>query len=114
MKTPRLINYLKRYWILLVLWLASSAAVWTNVTFLMLGTVLYVPFLALAAFLIALLIRNVFNTDTTDADSDSGRFAREWNEISVERRVTLTVVQILVYFLGTCLIAASIGIGRPS
>lgn len=108
MKIPNPINFVKRYWVLLVLWLAASVVAKFNIAFLYLGLIIYIPFLTLSAFLVGLLIRNVFNSETSDHDSDSGQFTREWKALPPEKRVTLSVYQLLVYFMGACLIAAAV------
>lgn len=108
MDAPRLIRFVRRYWILIVLWLCSLVVMVNNAVFGLVKTLVFVPTYALTAMLVALLIRNVFNVDTTDRDSDTGRFVQDWNDLDPKTRAELTVKQMGTYFLGVCLIAAAL------
>lgn len=109
--------YFKRYWVLLALFGIAVALIFSNVIFDALGTMVYLPALTLGAALSALLLRNVINRDTTDADADSGYTARAWKRLSARDRAIWAKVEILAYFLGACLIASALagcGEGREN
>ena len=97
-----------RYWILFVVLAVLAALIVSNILFSVVGAMLWVPAGVLASMGSALLARNVFNSQTSDKDADTGRFEAEWNNLDLRTRVILTVAQLLVYFLGACIIFASI------
>lgn len=103
-----MVKYIVRYWPLLVMVGLAVGLALSNTLFQAMGTLIYLPVLVLGAAAVALLLRNILHHDTSDADADSGRFVREWKELSMDARVKLTVLQFLVYFLGACWIAAAL------
>jgi len=102
------ISFLWRYWLILALLAIFAGLIFSNSLFAVVGMFIYIPALSLGSLAFALLLRNVFNDDTTDADADSGRFRREWDELEPKTRVTLTVVQILVYLFCVSIITAAL------
>ncbi|CAN5326931.1 hypothetical protein BH09VER1_BH09VER1_48970 [soil metagenome] len=108
MKKPRLLKYLSRYWILLVIVALAVGLALSNTLFQAVGTLIYLPVLVLGAAAVALLLRNVLHHETSDADADSGRFTSEWRALPAEARVKLSILQFLAYFIGACWIAAAL------
>lgn len=107
LKLP-VISAIARYWVLFTVLALLAVLLITNVLFAVVGAMLWIPALVLGCMGSALLLRNVFNAETTDKDVDSGKFEAEWGSLDSKTRITLTVVQILVYFLGACIVAAAI------
>lgn len=111
MKPPSqlpIVSYFKRYWLLLILFGLFLAVSLNDLLFKVAGTLIYGPTLILGAMIVALLIRNIFNADTTDADADSGYTAREWKNQSAEFRLRWAKIEILVYFLGGCIVLSAL------
>jgi hypothetical protein len=102
------VSFLGRYWLLLLILAILAALLITNVLWTVTGAMLWVPALTFGAMATALLLRNIFNKSTSDEDADSGRFDQEWDKLDAKTRVVLTVIQILVYFLGAAIIAAAV------
>lgn len=105
--TP-VVGVFTRYWILFLSLVILSALIISNILFSVVGAMLWVPAGVLASMASALLTRNIFNSQTSDRDADTGRFAGDWDLLDARTRVILTVGQILVYFLGSCIIFSSI------
>jgi len=112
LKTLLLFQFIARYWVLLVLLGLFLTLIFSNVLFKAVGAVFCFPVLALGAMAAALLLRNVFNGETSDDDADTGRFVQEWRALDPRTRVILSVVQILVYYLGACIAIGYIAGGR--
>lgn len=111
MKKLFLIDFVRRFWIIIVLWVACCVAVNFNITFMMLGTALYAPYLFLSGGLSMLLFRNVYNTDTTDPYSDSGKLKEDFNGLSPLAKVLITKGEMLVYLC--CATAIVVSLTRP-
>lgn len=99
---------IRRYWVLFTLLALCGGLLLSNLLWPVFGAFLWVPALSLGAVGTALLIRNVFNSKTSDLDADSGRFEREWHDLDSRTRVILTVVQLSVYILAAAIVAAAI------
>jgi len=104
----RVIGFLCRYWLLLLLCVAFLLITTSDKLFILLGTAIYAPFGVTLAALCGLLLRNVFNHETTDADADSGLYVDQWRALSPQQRFTFTFWQWIAYFLGACLIVAAL------
>ena len=100
--------FVARYRVLLVLFALAVALIFSNVLFDAIGAMIYLPALTIGASLSALLLRNVINRDTTDADADSGYTARAWKRLGYRDRALWAKIEILAYFLGACLIASAL------
>lgn len=107
-RNTALIAFFGRYWWLFVIFAAAVLIIFSNVLFDALGLLIYLPAFTTGAAITALLIRNVINRDTTDADADSGYTTRAWRKLPSRDRVIWSKIEILVYFLGACLIAAAL------
>jgi len=108
MKLPRILSYLHRYWLLILVFFAFAALALNDHVFALVGTFAYAPALVTLAALCALLLRNVFNHETSDADVDSGLYTDAWKALSPLERVRLIHWQWIAYFLGACLVVAAI------
>lgn len=104
----RLIGFFHRYWLLLLVFTGFALLALNDRVFQLVGTFAYAPALVTLAALCALLLRNIFNHETTDADADSGLFVDQWRALSPQQRFTFTFWQWIAYFLGACLIVAAI------
>ncbi len=93
---------------LLVLFALAVALIFSNVLFDAIGAMIYLPALTIGAALSALLLRNVINRDTTDADADSGYTARRGGGLGIATARCGQKIEILAYFLGACLIASAL------
>ncbi|BCU77879.1 hypothetical protein [Luteolibacter sp. LG18] len=103
-----LFNYLRRYWLLIAVFSGFAIMALNDRVFALVGTFAYAPALVTLAALCALLLRNVFNAETSDADVDNGLYTDAWKALSPIERVRLTFWQWIAYFLGACLIVAAI------
>lgn len=104
----KIINFFKRYWPL-ILGLILSFAIFTNdVLFGFLGTVIYVPALAFLGILTAILLRNIFNSNTTDKYVDEKGYNKDFHDLPPREKVWLTTLQFWVYliFAGMIIMAA--------
>jgi hypothetical protein len=100
--------FVARYRVLLALFALAVALIFSNVLFDAIGAMIYLPALTIGASLSALLLRNVINRDTTDADADSGYTTRAWRRLGYRDRALWAKIEILAYFLGACLIASAL------
>lgn len=104
-----IIDYIKRYWILLaaigiLIWAYTSGAL----ALTMRGALL-IPIFTLIAGASALLLRNTFNRATTDRYVDNKSWIkRDWDSLTPIQRILITKVEYAVYFLGGCLVAAGL------
>jgi hypothetical protein len=105
--TP-IVSFFLRYWLIVSLLSAFIGLIASNALFSVVGMLIYLPALSLGALSTALLLRNIFNSKTTDQDADTGRFNKEWDELDGRTRVILTVIQILVYLLCVSMITAAL------
>lgn len=97
-----------RYWWLFVIFGAAVALCFSKALFNLFGTMIYIPALTVGAELTALLIRNIVNRDTTDADADNGNLAQGYFAMSPAERYRWSQIQHLVRFLGAALIASQL------
>lgn len=104
------VSFFLRYWLIIALLAIFAGLIFSNALFSVVGMLLYLPALSLGSLATALLLRNVFNSETTDADADSGKFQQEWDQLDARTRVILTVAQILVYLLCVSMIAAALAV----
>ncbi len=95
---------------LILCFLAVSIFVSLNESaFVRFGALVYLPVLAFGSMMVAIVLRHLFYRHTADQDGNDGTFTRMWREeLSCERRVTLSVVIVCVLFLGVCIIAAAL------
>lgn len=107
-RNTAIVAFFLRYWWLLLLVVLASLLIFSDVLFKAVGMLVYLPVLVLGSMSVALLLRNVFNSETSDDDADTGRFTAEWKKLDPKTRVILTVVQILVYYTGACWIASAL------
>ena len=107
-KHAPVVSFFLRYWLIIVLLVIFGGLVFSNALFSVVGMLLYLPALLLGSLSAALLMRNVFNSGTTDKDADEGRFNKEWDELDSRTRVILSVVQLAVYLLCASIIAAAL------
>ncbi|MGE9268310.1 MAG: hypothetical protein ACQKBY_09455 [Verrucomicrobiales bacterium] len=108
MKLPAIIDYLKRYWMLLAVLAVLIIAYVSGVLGVTVRGALLIPIFLLTSAAGALLLRNVFNRDTTDPYVDGKRLKEEWNTLSPFQRVLLTKLEFIAYLVAGCLIAAGL------
>jgi hypothetical protein len=101
-------KFVSRYWPFLVAFIIAIAIFVNNTLFNFVGTLVYVPALAILGALVALLFRNILNADTTDKFVDSKGYNVAFNELPSREKVWLTTIQFWVYiiFVGLIIVAA--------
>ena len=108
LKSP-IINYVKRYWILLaviaiLIWAYTSGAL----ALTMRGALL-IPIFTLIAGASGLLLRNVYNRKTTDRYADDKDWiTKDWDSLTPFQRIVITKGEFLIYFFGGAIIAAGL------
>ncbi len=107
MKNIPFISYIRRYWILLIVFAVALVAAMSHL-FDIIGTLVYLPVLAVGAVLVSLLIRHLFFSQTLDADVHSGDFVKWWQTMEPCSRVVLNLAAMGILFLGVCYIAAAL------
>ena len=107
MKNIPFISYIRRYWIPLIVFVVVLRAAMSRL-FDIIGTLVYLPVLAVGAILVALLIRHLFFSQTLDADVHSGDFVKWWQDLEPRARVVLNLAAMAILFLGICHIAAGL------
>ena len=103
------LTYLQRYWLLIVAAAAFIAAMLNDHLFQRLGPIIFIPAVACVCILTSLLIQHLFFRETIDKDIHGGRFVEEWQQLTPERRITLTVVVIVGIWIGLAIIGAGVG-----
>ena len=108
MKLP-IITYLKRYWpLLLVLGVLIYAYTSGTIGVAMKGLLL-IPIFTLTAAASGLLLRNVYNRQTTDRYADEKELIRkDWDSLTPFQRILFLKGEALTYFIGGSLIAAGL------
>ena len=103
-------NFIKRYWHLLILVGIGLFLITNNTLFQVLGTEVYIPAIASIKFVTALLFRNMFNRDTTDKYVKTKQFTQDfWSDLSPKERVILTHIQFWVYLIFLGLVVLAVG-----
>ena len=104
-----IINYIKRYWILLLVITVLIWAYTSDALALTMRGALLIPIFTLIAGASGLLLRNVYNRKTTDKYvDDKDLIKNDWNSLTPFQRIVITKVEFLAYFAGGCLIAAGL------
>ncbi|MGC4013419.1 MAG: hypothetical protein QM755_02715 [Luteolibacter sp.] len=103
----RLIGFF-RHWLLIGLFIAFALIALNDRVFAAVGTFAYAPALVTLGALCALLLRNVFNADTTDADSDSGYTRDTYKTLTPRERLLISKVEFWIYLLAAAHIIAAI------
>lgn len=104
-----IINYIKRYWILLLVITVLIWAYTSGALALTMRGALLIPIFTLIAGASGLLLRNVYNRKTTDKYvDDKDLIKNDWNSLTPFQRIVITKVEFLAYFVGGCLIAAGL------
>jgi len=107
-KSP-VLDYLKRYWILLAVIAVLIWAYTSGALALTMRGALLIPIFTLIAGASALLLRNTFNRKTTDKYvSDKDLIKRDWDSLTPMQRILITKSEYAAYFLGGCIIAAGL------
>ncbi len=103
------LEYVKRYWLLLAAILVLIVAYRTGTIALSVRGLFLIPIFTLTAAAAALLLRNVYNRHTTDRYVHSRRWLeKDWSALTPFQRIVLLKLETLVYFLGGCLVAAGL------
>jgi hypothetical protein len=103
-----ILSYLKRYWWVLLLVIVTFTIGRNDGVWAVLDAFAVFPVLFCVSWAFALLWRNLFNRNTTDAFVDSGRFKTAFNALSEEKKVELTMMQMNGYVLAGSIIALGI------
>ena len=104
-----IINYVKRYWILLLVITVLIWAYTSGALALTMRGALLIPIFTLIAGASGLLLRNVYNRKTTDRYADDeDKIKTDWDELTPLQRILITKAEFLVYFAGGCVIAAGL------
>ena len=102
-------SYIRRYWPLLALVAVLIAAFNLSALGTALRGSILIPMLGTIALLSSLLLRNVFNRDTTDKFVKAkASYKAAWNGLSDYEKMFLTKLELGTYFLGTCLLGAGL------
>lgn len=104
-----ILSFIRRYWLIILFAHLFMALCLNNTIFTYVGAPLYILPVSTIALMLALFLRHIFYQQTLDADAADDTFVREWRALSSEKRQILTCIYTCVFFLGVCLIAASIG-----
>lgn len=102
-----------RYIVLTAMCFILLALVMNNTTFQKFGPVLYLIFLTLAVFVLAIMMRRILNRKTTDAYVHSGQFDKDFMAMPSNHRVWMTFIQFLVYIFVIAMIAGHVMGGTP-
>ena len=104
-----IINYIKRYWILLAVIAVLIWAYTSGPLALTMRGALLIPIFTLIAGASGLLLRNVYNRKTTDRYADDAdKIKTDWDDLTPLQRILITKAEFLVYFAGGCVIAAGL------
>jgi hypothetical protein len=107
MKPKFILSYLSRYWELLLLLAVAAVAALSNTLFQILGTIVYVPVLVLAAAASALLVRHLVFRNTLD-DFAHNYFIDTWRPLDNKLKLIITLAVLSVIYLGACIIASGL------
>lgn len=102
------LSFLRRYWAILLLFIASLTVSTTDLAFGVVGTLVYLPVLAFGSVITALGIRHLFFKQTLDEDAHSGYFVTVWRGLTPLQRVYLNLGTMVALFWGVCWIAAAL------
>lgn len=118
MKPLFILSFLKRYWKLLVFFVAIEALRHVDAVTYTIGPVFFLVELVVGAITCALLVRNLFMRNTLDHYNQpyikraNGRsvseFYMDWEKLEPYQKVFLSLMVLMCFFLGACWIAASI------
>ena len=106
--TLPVIAFLRRYWMLTILFALAIFAAADGKLFDMLGTLVYLAPLAVGAFWVNALICHIFfrTIDKYVDEMVPGKsFSSDWEQLSPEDRVFGTLFVRCVIFIGCCIIA---------
>ena len=107
LKIP-VVSFLIRYWKLLI---AAALLVWftrNGSAFESFGAMIYGPGQTFLALLVAMLSRHLFFAQSADTDAADGTFVKLWRALPDNQRVLYNVVILCVFFLGACIVFASV------
>lgn len=95
--------FIKKYWPIFLLFIASLFFFENSRAFQLFGTLLYVPVLTFGGILLALGFRSIFNRDTTwpyVQDNNAFRgYDSDFRTMDPESKVWLTAVQFWIYLI---------------
>ena len=104
-----IINYIKRYWILLAVIAVLIWAYTSGALALTMRGALLIPIFTLIAGASGLLLRNVYNRKTTDRYADDKDWiTKDWDSLTPFQRIVITKAEFLIYFFGGAIIAAGL------
>jgi lysozyme family protein len=128
-----IVTFFARTWMLFLFMLASNYAVLNqhefgqvieytkagtrvlvapgHTLFEMLGAVLYVPALASVVMWVYLLMIHLFFRDTLDKDAHNGVYIADWRALNSADRMWMNVVLRVGFFIGFCILCASMAKG---
>lgn len=101
-----MISFVRRYWWLVLIAVAAVWLVFSPGAFRLLDLFVYLPAAFGITFGLPLLWRNVFHPKTTDADIDSGDYARFYRQLDTRTRCWIVTVQWIGYVLASAIIVA--------
>jgi lysozyme family protein len=85
---------------------------WVPVTlFDRFGMALYVPALASVVMFVWMLVMHLFFRQTIDADTNDGTYLKDWRNLSAVDRCRLHVILRVGFFIGFCILCASLAKG---
>lgn len=115
---PPIIDYLKRYWLILVVLGALISLYLSGTLGVTMHGALIIPIFLMIAAGSALLLRDLFNRKTTDPyvsekteledGSKVSRIEAEWNALTPFQRILLTKVEFAVYLIVAGTVAAAL------
>lgn len=109
-----LLSFLKRYWKLLLVFVALVLLGKVDQVTYFVGPIFYLIEMTVGATVSAVFVRHVFYTKTLDAFSQQGEggapsdFENGWLGLTPTERVKYSLFMVAVFFLGACWIAASL------
>lgn len=101
-------NYIKRYWDILFILFVLVLGFMSEKIYEYAGTSVYLPMLFFGALAMALLARNVLNSDTTDRYVDDQNYEKDFHGLSPRDKVWHTSIQFWVYLIAAAIIASAV------
>jgi hypothetical protein len=109
MKNIPLITFFMRHWQIIVITVIFVGLCLKESIFQKLGALIYIPAVSCVAVSTILLIIHLLFRETLDKDFHAGSFVSSWNNAEPKTRLILTVVILCAFFIGECIVGASVG-----
>lgn len=106
MKNTPIVSFIRRYWWIALIIIACVWMVFSPGAFGLLDLFVYLPMAFAITIGLPLFFRNVFHSKTTDADVDSGDYARHYRQLDTKTRCLIVTFQWIGYVIASAIIVA--------